>query len=86
MNENISPQDLNVITVKTEEHPVPPDSGIADLVFMINLYHELDNLSLTVEEANRILRPNGKIIQRLIPLATVSGRDMLPISLLTRVE
>ena len=61
MNENVSPKYPNIIPVKTEEHTVPLDDGIADLVFMINLHHELDNPSLTLEEANRILKPDGKI-------------------------
>lgn len=61
MNENISPTYPNIVPVKTEEHTVPLGDGIADLVFMINLHHELENPSLNIQEANRILRPNGKI-------------------------
>ncbi len=61
MKENISPKYPGIIPVKTEEHTVPLDDGIADLVFMINLHHELDSPSLTVEEANRILKTDGKI-------------------------
>jgi ubiquinone/menaquinone biosynthesis C-methylase UbiE len=61
MKENISPKYPNIIPVKTEEHTVPLDDGIADLVFMINLHHELDYPSLTVQEANRLLKPDGKI-------------------------
>ena len=51
----------DIVPVKTEEHTVPLDDGIADLVFMINLHHELENPSLTLEEAHRILKPDGKI-------------------------
>lgn len=61
VKENVSPKYPNIIPIKTEEHHVPLDDGIADLVFMINLHHELDNPSLTVEESNRILKPDGKI-------------------------
>ena len=61
MSENVSPKYPNIIPVKTEEHTVPLSNGMADLVFMINLHHELDNPSLTIEEANRILKPDGKI-------------------------
>ncbi len=61
MDENVSPQFPNIIPVKTEEHTVPLDDGIADLVFMISLHHELDSPPLTLIEANRILKPNGKI-------------------------
>ena len=51
----------NIIPIKTEEHTVPLDDGIADLVFMINLHHELENPYLSVEEAYRILKPDGEI-------------------------
>ncbi len=61
VKENVSPKYPNIIPVKTEEHYVPVDDGIADLVFMINLHHELDKPSLTLEESNRILKPDGKI-------------------------
>jgi ubiquinone/menaquinone biosynthesis C-methylase UbiE len=61
ISENISPQYPNIIPVKSEESAVPLGDRIADLVFMINLHHELDKPSLTVREANRILKPEGKI-------------------------
>jgi ubiquinone/menaquinone biosynthesis C-methylase UbiE len=61
INENISHKYPNIIPVKAEESIVPLDDEIADLVFMINLHHELDNPSLTVGEAHRIMKPNGKI-------------------------
>lgn len=61
MIENVSPEHPNIIPVKTEEHSTPLDNEIADLVFMINLHHELENPSMTIEESNRILKPGGKI-------------------------
>ena len=61
IKENVSSKYPNIIPVKTEVHTVPLDDGIADLVFMINLHHELENPSLSVEEACRILKPDGKI-------------------------
>ena len=61
VKENVSSKYPKIIPVKTEEHTVPLDDGIADLVFMINLHHELDNPSLSVGEAYRILKPGGKI-------------------------
>jgi ubiquinone/menaquinone biosynthesis C-methylase UbiE len=61
ITENISPKYPNIIPIKTEESAVPLDDEIADVVFMINLHHELDNPSLTAREANRILKPDGKI-------------------------
>ena len=61
IEENVSPQYPNIIPVKTEENSVALSDGIADLVFMINLHHELANPSLMVEESKRILKPDGKI-------------------------
>ncbi len=58
---HVTPKYPNIIPIKTEEHDVPLDDEIADLVFMINLHHELDNPSLTLKESNRILKPGGKI-------------------------
>jgi len=61
VKDNVCTKYPNIIPVKTEEHTVPLDDGIADLVFMINLHHELDNPYLSVEEAHRILKLDGKI-------------------------
>ena len=61
VKENVVPMFPNITPVKTEEHSIPLDDAIADLVFMINLHHELDNPALTVEEAYRILKPSGNI-------------------------
>ena len=49
LKENVSPKYPNIVPIKTEEHYVPLDDGIADLVFMINLHHELDNPSITTK-------------------------------------
>lgn len=61
VKENVSPRYPTIIPVKNEESSVPLDDGIADLLFMINLHHELDEPSLTVKEAFRILKPGGEI-------------------------
>lgn len=61
VSENVSPKHLSIIPVKTEEYSVPLVDGIADLVYMINLHHELDNPSLTVEESYRLLKAGGEI-------------------------
>jgi len=61
IKENVSSKYPDIIPVKSEESTVPLDDGIADLVFMINLHHELENPSLSVGEAYRILKPEGKI-------------------------
>ncbi|SMC20372.1 Methyltransferase domain-containing protein [Desulfacinum hydrothermale DSM 13146] len=61
VKENVVPRFPNIIPVKTEEHSIPLDDAMADLVYMINLHHELDNSTLTLEESYRILKPGGKI-------------------------
>ncbi len=61
IKDNVSTKYPNIIPVKTGEHTVPLDDEIADLVFMINLHHELENQYLSVKEAYRILKPDGEI-------------------------
>jgi ubiquinone/menaquinone biosynthesis C-methylase UbiE len=61
IKENVVQMFPNVIPIKTEEYFIPLDDGIADLVFMINLHHELYNPILIVKEAYRILKPSGNI-------------------------
>ncbi|MFB3926639.1 MAG: class I SAM-dependent methyltransferase [Syntrophales bacterium] len=62
VKENIVPKYPCIIPTKTEEHSIPLDDAIADLIVMINLYHELDDPVLTIGEAYRILKPGGKIL------------------------
>ena len=61
MKKNVSPEHAHIIPLKAEEHSVPLDDGTADLVFMINVHHELEDPALTLEEAHRIAKPDGKI-------------------------
>jgi ubiquinone/menaquinone biosynthesis C-methylase UbiE len=61
IKENVVPKYPNIVPLKTEEVSIPLNDGIADLVFMINLHHELDNPTLTVKESYRILKPGGNI-------------------------
>lgn len=51
----------SIIPVKMEESSVPLDDGIADLVFMINLHHELEEPNKLLTESNRLLKPGGKV-------------------------
>jgi ubiquinone/menaquinone biosynthesis C-methylase UbiE len=62
VNENVRPNHPAIIPVKSEEHTVPLDDMIADLVFMINLHHELDDPSRTIGESFRLLRAGGAVI------------------------
>jgi len=58
---NVVPSYPNIVPVKSEEKSVPLADGIADLVFMITLHHELKDPPATLTEAYRILRPGGEI-------------------------
>jgi ubiquinone/menaquinone biosynthesis C-methylase UbiE len=40
---------------------LPFEDGMADLVYMINLHHELDDVDAALAEAKRVLRPGGAI-------------------------
>ncbi|HKI97163.1 MAG TPA: class I SAM-dependent methyltransferase [bacterium] len=51
----------NVKPVKTEEVHVPLADGIADVVLMVNLHHELDFRDRTLAECKRLLRPGGRL-------------------------
>jgi ubiquinone/menaquinone biosynthesis C-methylase UbiE len=61
IKENVVPNYPNIQPVKTEENSIPLDDGIADLVYMINLHHELDDPNKMIKESYRILKPGGKI-------------------------
>lgn len=51
-----------VIPVKMEERSVPLDDGIADLVYMINLHHELEDVAAIMGECFRLLKPGGTVL------------------------
>ena len=40
---------------------IPPADAIADVAFMINLHHELDNPALILAEAYRTVKPGGAV-------------------------
>ncbi|WP_321390188.1 methyltransferase domain-containing protein [uncultured Desulfuromusa sp.] len=61
IEENITPNYPYITPVKSEESSVPLSDGIADLVFMINLHHELEDQSLVMQEALRLLKPEGEV-------------------------
>ncbi|MEJ2696238.1 MAG: class I SAM-dependent methyltransferase [Candidatus Sulfobium sp.] len=62
MKENL-PGELkdSVIPLKMEESSVPLPDGIADLVYMINLHHELEEPEKMTKEAYRLLRKGGSL-------------------------
>lgn len=47
-----------------EERAVPLEDGLADLVYMINLHHELEAPEEILNESYRLLKENGKIFTR----------------------
>jgi ubiquinone/menaquinone biosynthesis C-methylase UbiE len=60
MKENLLPGTGDaVIPVKMEESSVPLPEGIADLVYMINLHHELEEPEKVMSEAHRVLKKGG---------------------------
>lgn len=62
MTDNLSSEYLRIIPVKSEEHTVPLEDGVADVVYMINVYHELEHPLLSIDEFHRLLKPGGEIL------------------------
>lgn len=61
MQENICTNHPRIHPVKMEEARVPLQDKLADLVFMINLHHELEEPEKLLQESFRLLRDSGKI-------------------------
>ncbi|HSK46468.1 MAG TPA: class I SAM-dependent methyltransferase [Coriobacteriia bacterium] len=51
-----------LVAVLAEEARVPLGDGIADVVLMINLHHELADPDSTYREAHRLLAPGGRLL------------------------
>jgi len=51
-----------VIPIKMEESAVPLPDDSADLVYMINLHHELEEPLKILDESRRLLKKNGKLM------------------------
>ena len=51
-----------IIPLKMEESSVPLPDNIADLIYMINLHHELEDPIMVTKESLRLLREGGKLI------------------------
>jgi ubiquinone/menaquinone biosynthesis C-methylase UbiE len=61
MENNVCAHHPNIVALKMEENSVPLEDCVADLVYMINLHHELDAPEEILNEAFRLLKENGKI-------------------------
>ena len=63
MNDNLPAESKGVvIPVKMEESSVPLPDSTADLVYMINLHHELEEPLRILEESRRLLNEGGKLM------------------------
>ena len=63
MKNNLPPELKGiVIPVKMEENTVPLPDTVADMVYMINLHHELQEPLRLLEEAYRLLKKGGKLM------------------------
>jgi len=61
MEQNITDKYPNIIPLKMEESSVPLESNIADIVFMINLHHELKEPEVMLKDCYRLLKDKAKI-------------------------
>ena len=63
MNENLPAESKGVvIPIKTEENFLPLPDDTADLVYMINLHHELEDPQRVLKESRRLLKKGGKVM------------------------
>jgi SAM-dependent methyltransferase len=61
MSENIVQDNPCIIPTQMDGISIPLENASADLVFMINLHHELDEPLAVLKEARRLLKTGGKI-------------------------
>ncbi len=62
IGEKVTTKYPNIIPMKMEDSEVSLSDGIADLVVMIYLHHELDYHDKTLRECMRLLKSGGKIL------------------------
>jgi ubiquinone/menaquinone biosynthesis C-methylase UbiE len=62
LRENVCPHYPTIIPVKMETQVVPLPDQLADLVYMINLHHELDDPTRLLRESRRLLKDGGKLL------------------------
>jgi len=61
MEQNITDKNPNIIPLKMEESSIPLDSKIADILFMLNLHHELKEPDVMLKDCYRLLKDKAKI-------------------------
>jgi ubiquinone/menaquinone biosynthesis C-methylase UbiE len=59
MQENVIPSCAQIEVQASAESKLPLEEASADLVYMINLHHELEDAPAMIAECVRILRPGG---------------------------
>ncbi len=63
MNNNLPSELINIVVpVKMEENSIPLPNAISDLVYMINLHHELEEPLKLLAESYRLLKEGGKLM------------------------
>jgi ubiquinone/menaquinone biosynthesis C-methylase UbiE len=63
MRDNLPAESRGVVVpLKMEENSVPLPDRTADLVYMINLHHELDDPSKILKESYRLLKNGGRLM------------------------
>jgi SAM-dependent methyltransferase len=62
MTDNLVPNYPNIIPLKMEDNLVNLEDGVADLVVMMNLHHELYDAPAVLKECLRLLKAGGRIL------------------------
>lgn len=62
VKENVCTEFPNIIPIKINDGIIPLNEGIVDLVFMINLHHEIDDHALLLKQCHGLLNKSGKIL------------------------
>ncbi len=52
----------NIRTILSEESSIPLPAGSVDVLFMANVFHELENKSSILREGKRVLAAGGKLV------------------------
>lgn len=62
MRDHVCSVNKNIIPVKMDEYNLPVKSNSVDLVYMINLHHELDDPIKMLNETKRVMKENGILL------------------------
>ena len=61
MKENVCPEHSQIIPIKMAHDTFPCEKNMADLVYMINLHHEIEDHGSILKEIFQTLKPGGKM-------------------------